>query len=203
MSKISIFLIDDHRIFLQSFHTYILTQPLFHWAGANEGDDSVFDTVLQVNPDVILLDYHLKKMNGIHILKHLRALGCPNKIIFLSMNRDIDLRNEAMSAGSNGFVTKDVDGNILLKGIINLFNGSVDYLEIPKRLEKIEGNIFGFTPQENVIAKMICKGQSSEEVAEKLFISIHTVHTHRRKILEKTKSENFIQVCQKINDGMR
>jgi two-component system secretion response regulator SsrB len=202
MSIISIFLIDDHKIFLQSFHTYILTQPLFQWVGSNEGDDEVFDTVLKINPDVILLDYHLRKMSGIQILKHLRTKGFTKKIIFLSMNRDIELRKEAMDAGSNGFVTKDVDGTILLNSIINLFYGNIDYLEIPKRLEKMENNIFGFTPQEIVIAKMICKGQSSEDVAMKLFISIHTVHTHRRKILEKTKSENFIQVCQKINASL-
>lgn len=199
MKKTSLYLIDDHKIFLQSFQAYILTQPAFDWYGSNEGEESAVRQIIQLDPDVVLLDFHLRVTNGIEVLKNLRSAGFRGKIIFLSMNRDLQVRKEVRSLGANGFVSKDVDGNILLSGIRNLLGGQVDYLELPKGIENNHENLFHFTPQEELIARMICKGVSSEEVAQKLFISIHTVHTHRRRILEKTNSDNFMQVCQKIN----
>jgi DNA-binding NarL/FixJ family response regulator len=202
MKKITLYLIDDHKMFLQSFHAYILTQPGFDWYGANEGDESVIELVLQLYPEVVLLDYHLRTTNGLEVLKKLRSAGFKGKIIFLSMNRDLQLRKEIKSFGADGFVSKDVDGNILVSGITNLLDGTFDYLELPKDIQNPDVNMFCFTPQEELIARMICMGISSKEVAQKLFISIHTVHTHRRRILEKTHSENFIQVCQKISFGI-
>jgi DNA-binding NarL/FixJ family response regulator len=199
MNKITIYLIDDHKIFLQSFHAYIQTQPSFVWNGANEGDESVIEEVLKLDPRVILLDYHLKTTNGLEVLKKLKSAGFKGKVIFLSMDRGIQLRKEVKSFGADGFVSKDVDGNILVSGIKNLLDGTVEFLELPKEILNTDENLFRFTPQEDLIARMICKGVSSEEVAQKLFISIHTVHTHRRRILEKTNSENFIQVCRKVN----
>lgn len=115
------------------------------------------------------------------------------------MNRDMQIRKQLRFFGANGFVSKDVDGNILLSGILGLLKGDIEYLELPKEIEYVPKNLFHLTPQEELIASMICKGISSEDVAQKLFISIHTVHTHRRRILEKTNSENFMQVCQKIS----
>jgi DNA-binding NarL/FixJ family response regulator len=199
MKKISLYLIDDHKIFLQSFHAYILTQEAFNWFGSNEGDESAIQQISQLNPDVVLLDFHLRKINGFEILKNLRSANFIGKIIFLSMNRDMQIRKQLRFFGANGFVSKDVDGNILLSGILGLLKGDIEYLELPKEIEYVPKNLFHLTPQEELIASMICKGISSEDVAQKLFISIHTVHTHRRRILEKTNSENFMQVCQKIS----
>ena len=199
MNKISIYLIDDHKIFLQSFHAYILTQPAFEWYGANEGEESAIDQLIHSSPHVVLLDYHLRTINGLEILEKLKTAGFKGKIIFLSMNRDLPIRKEVKLLGADGFVSKDVDGNILLSGIKNLMDGKLDYLELPKGAEQTTEKQFNFTPQEDLIARMICNGVSSEEVAKKLFISIHTVHTHRRRILEKSKSENFIQVCSKLS----
>jgi DNA-binding NarL/FixJ family response regulator len=199
MKKISLYLIDDHKIFLQSFQAYILIQPDFDWLGSNVGETSAIEQVTELQPDVILLDFHLRSTNGLEILKSLRSAGYQGKIIFLSMTRDLQVRKEVRLFGADGFVSKDVDGNILLSGIQSLLDERIMYLELPKVIHPTHENIFQFTPQEELIAKMICKGVSSEDVAQKLFISIHTVHTHRRRILEKTNSDNFMQVCQKIN----
>lgn len=199
MKKISLYLIDDHKIFLQSFQAYILTQPDFDWFGSNEGEESAIQQVIQLNPDVVLLDFHLRTTNGLEVLKNLRSAGFKGKIIFLSMNRDLQIRKEVRFFGADGFVSKDVDGNILLSGILSLLDNKTEYLELPKGIQPTHDNLFHFTPQEELIAKMICRGISSEDVAKRLFISIHTVHTHRRRILEKTNSDNFMQVCQKIN----
>jgi two-component system response regulator NreC len=116
----------------------------------------------------------------------------------LTMNRDSYIRQAARLQGVNGFVSKEVDGELLLDGLVQLVDGQIDYLELITHSQEQELLPFNLTPQEKKVADLICSGQSTEEVATQLSISIHTVHTHRRRILEKTGADNFMQVCQKL-----
>ena len=114
------------------------------------------------------------------------------------MNRDRMIRQAARHQGANGFVAKEVDGEELLAGIKQLVNKEIEYLELLGERDSLLANPFGLTPQEKIIAELVCGGLSTEDIAQQLQISIHTVHTHRRRILDKTGAENFIQVCQKL-----
>lgn len=197
-NAISIFLIDDHTIFSQSFGAYVSTRQDFSWKGSAKGDGRVMQQVLQLNPKVVLLDFHLGAYNGFRILEQLREKKFEGFIILLTMNRDRMVKEAARHHGANGFVAKEVDGEELLTGIKQLVNTEIEYLELLGDNSSLPANPFGLTPQEKLIAELVCSGLSTEEVARKLEISIHTVHTHRRRILEKTSAENFIQVCQKL-----
>lgn len=197
-SPISVFLIDDHTIFSQSFGAYVSTHSDFSWKGSANGDGRVVQQVLQLNPQVVLLDFHLGAYNGLHILQLLREKGFSKWVVLLTMNRDRMVREAARHQGANGFVTKEVNGEELLLGITQLVRGEIKYLEIVGDVDTPVVSSYGLTPQEKLIANLVCSGLNSEDIANKLEISVHTVHTHRRRILEKTNSENFMQVCQKL-----
>jgi DNA-binding NarL/FixJ family response regulator len=196
-NTISVFLVDDHTIFAQSFGAYMVTFPQFIWKGSADGSEKTIRDVLRISPRVLLLDYHLKQKTGFEIAQELRRCGYTNSIVLLTMNRDSYIRQAARTQGVNGFVSKEIDGELLLDGLTQLVEGEIDYLELITTSQ--EQLPFKLTPQEKRIADLICSGQSTEEVATLLSISIHTVHTHRRRILEKTGAENFIQVCQKLS----
>ncbi len=195
-NSISVFLIDDHTIFAQSFGAYMATFTQFIWKGSADGSEKSMREVLRISPTVLLLDYHLKEKTGLEIAQALRQSGYSNSIVLLTMNRDSYIRQAAKLQGLNGFVSKEVDGELLLDGIVQLVNGQIDYLELITHSQELLP--FKLTPQEKKVANLICSGQSTEEVATQLSISIHTVHTHRRRILEKTGADNFMQVCQKL-----
>lgn len=197
-SPISLFLIDDHTIFSQSFGAYVSTRPDFSWKGSANGDGRVVKQILQLNPQVVLLDFHLGAFNGLHLLQLLREKGFSQWVVLLTMNRDRVVREAARHQGANGFVTKEVNGEELLVGILKLVNGEIEYLELVGDVEAPIVSPYGLTPQEKLIADLVCSGLSSDDIANKLEISVHTVHTHRRRILEKTGAENFMQVCQKL-----
>ena len=146
-----------------------------------------------------MLDYHLRQRTGFEIAQDLRRSGYLNSIILLTMNRDSYIRQTARAQGINGFVSKEIDGELLLNGLTQLVSGQIDYLELITPSQEKEKLPFKLTPQEKRIADLICAGQSTEEIAFHLSISIHTVHTHRRRILDKTGAENFMQVCQKLS----
>jgi|694.fasta_scaffold61603_3 DNA-binding NarL/FixJ family response regulator len=197
-STISVFLIDDHTIFAQSFGAYMATFSQFSWKGSADGSEKTIREVLRISPRVLLLDYHLKQNTGLEIAQELRVSGYSNSIVMLTMNRDSYIRQAARLQGVNGFVSKEVDGELLLDGLVQLVDGQIDYLELITHSQEQELLPFNLTPQEKKVADLICSGQSTEEVATQLSISIHTVHTHRRRILEKTGADNFMQVCQKL-----
>jgi DNA-binding NarL/FixJ family response regulator len=202
MSKpISIFLVDDHRVFSQSFESYIHTQGDFIWAGSGVGDTRTVNEILRLRPDILLLDYHLSAHTGLDVLEILRSKGFPGYIILLTMNRDPHVKIAVKTVGVNGFVSKETDGVDLLNGIRQLFLGEIDFLELTPKSSSPSVNLYQLTAQEKYIADLVCAGLESEEIANQLHISIHTVNTHRRKILSKTHSENFVQVCLKIKSS--
>jgi DNA-binding NarL/FixJ family response regulator len=197
--SISIYLVDDHKIFTQSFQVFITLQERFVWRGSSVGDRRTISEVLHFRPTVVLMDYHLKRENGIELLKQLRSCGYNGKIVFLTMNRDHQIRASAKAYGANGFISKDIDGHELLEGIRRLVKGSDEYLELPAGVMAAQPyKTLGLTPQERRVAEMICAGLKTDKIAESLNISIHTLYTHRKHILEKTGSEHFMEVCSKI-----
>lgn len=196
---ISIFLIDDHKIFSQSFEAFILTKTEFIWKGSADGTGRTINDVIQIKPMILLLDFHLKEVNGLELLKQLREKFFNGLIIMLTMNRDPKICTAAKSFGANGFVSKDAESHDLLQGIIQLVNGKIDFLEINQIKKEKDENPYKLTRQEKSIAEMVCSGMNSEAVANRLNISIHTVHTHRRRILEKTNSLTFLEVCNKLS----
>lgn len=197
-NQLSIYLVDDHMIFRQSFEAYLSTQEGFRFVGAGTGQEPTLQEILYRRPDIVLLDFHLDRGNGIDLLQKLRQAGYAGKVVFLTMNRDSRIRETVRPLGADGFVSKDVDGNALLAGLQSLLLHQTPYLEISDDVLSSLENPFQLTKQELKVARLVCSGLSSEEVAGKLFISIHTVHTHRRRILEKTASGTFIEVCRKL-----
>lgn len=194
----SIYLVDDHMIFRQSFEAYLSTQTGLRFVGASAGQENTLGEIIARKPDIVLLDFHLERENGIDLLQRLRENGFKGKIVFLTMNRDSRVRDAVRSQGANGFVSKDADGHALLEGLESLMEARIDYLEMPAGNQNPQTNPYQLTKQEWKIATLVCSGLNSEEIAEKLFISIHTVHTHRRRILEKTGAGTFMEVCRKL-----
>jgi DNA-binding NarL/FixJ family response regulator len=198
-NPITLFLVDDHKIFSQSFEAYVSTQPGFLWKGSAEGSGTDVRQVMQASPRVLLLDFHLREMNGLEFLKRLREQGFEGLIVMLTMNRDEMIRVSARNWGADGFVSKDADGQELLHGLRSLALGETDYLEIPYASRDRSDNTYSLTRQERLVAGLVCSGRNSEQISRELNISIHTVHTHRRRILDKTQSSTFMEVCQKLS----
>jgi DNA-binding NarL/FixJ family response regulator len=196
--RLSIFLVDDHMIFRQSFEAFLSTQEGVRFVGSGNGQSRTVPDILSLQPRIVLLDFHLERENGLELLQKLREAGFQGKIVFLTMNRDARIRDAARVLGADGFVSKDADGHALLAGLSTLASGQTDYLDMSVDGPADTSNPYQLTRQEMTIARLVCSGLNSEEVAERLFISIHTVHTHRRRILEKTGAGTFIEVCRKL-----
>lgn len=196
----NILLVDDHKVIrrvLADFLREELEATVFEGNNGIEGVNSFFgDTTF----DLVIADINMPQMDGIEMVEKIRAQDKSVKIIALSMMDDSHSIKKMLKAGANGYVLKVGDTNELINAISNVMNDQSFYSPsvtetimtsiTTKRGEKskhIEANL---SNREKEVLRLIIDEYSNKEIGDKLFISIRTVETHKRHLLEKTGSKN-------------
>ncbi|MCA6422833.1 MAG: response regulator transcription factor [Flavobacterium sp.] len=205
---IRIALVDDHQLFRKSLTLLLSTF---------EGVEVVFDTddgtiLLEKldsgEPiDVVLLDIQMPILDGFEICKLLKKNYPDVKILIVSQLTTKEAVHKIMDCGANGFFTKNSPPELLEQAIKNVINKDYYFdMELAAVVreailwEKKVYTNFNFTQKVSLtsceveIILMACKELSSIEIGDKLCISTRTVEKHRKRIMEKTESKNFIGV---------
>lgn len=201
MKKTSLFIIDDHTLFTESFKSYIENDNTFSWAGSSSEFEHSLEQIESSKPEIILIDYHLKNENGLDVLGKINQLSYKAIPIFLTMNRDERVKDLAISKGAKGFLLKDMEAKEIINALLSIMRDGKIY--IPEKSFFDQGNCQNkvmeeLTTREYEIALLTCRGLSSKEISRKLFISLLTVKTHRRNILNKLCAKNALEVCKMI-----
>jgi DNA-binding NarL/FixJ family response regulator len=205
---IRIALVDDHQLFRKSLSLLIATF---------EDVEVVFDTddgtkLLErlengEQIDVVLLDIQMPIMDGFEICTLLKKSNPDVKILIVSQLTTKEAVHKIMDCGANGFFTKNSPPELLeqaIKGIVNKdYYFDMELAAVVREAilweKKVQSN-FNFTQKINLTGReveiilMACKEMSSIEIGDKLCISTRTVEKHRKRIMEKTESKNFIGV---------
>lgn len=193
--RIKVCSIDDHILFVESFQAYLSIHPDIEFVKAYTESALAFEEVMDLAIDILLIDLNMPSIDGLALMKRLLISGFKGKIVILTMENSFEKLKTCREYGGSGYVTKDSPGALLLSGLKALHRNEIAFLE----LHNIEKRLPLLTKQEYFIAALVCQGMNSERIANKLFISVHTVNTHRRRILDKTECKNFIEVCLKLN----
>jgi DNA-binding NarL/FixJ family response regulator len=196
MNQIKIAIIDDHDLFREGIKLVI---------GQIENFEVVFDTsngnlfleFLQNSiPDVVLMDISMPVIDGVETTQKAIAL-CPNlNVIALSMFSDFTHYTQMINAGVKGFILKKSNKFELQQAIHAVFSGG-NYFgqEILQKMafQSVHFSAAGnqLTPRELDIINLVCKGFTSQEISDKLFISLKTVEVHRTNIFRKTEVRNI------------
>jgi DNA-binding NarL/FixJ family response regulator len=202
LQKYSIYICDDHLLFLESIEAFFNLQDKYVCIGHAGTLEKAFTEIIELKPDIVLIDYHLKEKNGLDLLKMLRSSSFESKCLMLTMRRDVSIRNKAKELGGNGYLLKSIGAEDLMLAIEKITQGSgrfFDSLE-QERLKSGEGETKLLSNRELEIAKLVCKEFSSDEIAEKLNLSFHTIRTHRKNILKKLKLKNTIDLLKMLNE---
>ncbi len=203
MKTIKIVLADDHVILRGGLKAVLMTEKNFEILGeANDGEEAVM-MVRALNPDIVILDIQMPKMNGIEAVHAIRKFDKQVKILMLTMYEGAKYVVDAVSLGINGYVFKMDDMHELLTAINRLAAGE-DYFgervtEILQNEKAIKGRFAGVAPilltnREKEIVRLIAAGRTSQEIAELLFISYFTVGKHRKNILRKLGLKNTAEL---------
>lgn len=153
-------------------------------------------TILKrANPDMVILDISMPNLRGIEAAQEIRRCFPAVAILFLSMHKSREYLQKALAAGAKGYVLKEDSGSELIHAIETIRSGG-SYLS-PMLMEELSEDPIGIcsglrqfpedplTTRERQILQLIADGKTSREIAQLLFISIHTVHSHRKNIKRK------------------
>lgn len=158
------------------------------------------------NIDLVLSDFNMPEMNGIELTYQIRQQFPTVKILLLTVSEDANTIQEAFQAGVSGYVMKKAGKAELEKALQVIFSGQKYYsesvvFELLNRdkkmsdlvmMEAIKEDLSNLSDREIEIIKLIAHELSTNEIAEKLFLSPATVETHRHNILKKLNLKNSI-----------
>jgi DNA-binding NarL/FixJ family response regulator len=196
MKDRSIYICDDHRLFLESIEIFFGLKDGYHCIGHAEEISEALREIKIYKPDIILIDYHLKNENGLELLEKIKALGLSSHCFMLTMKRDAQIRNRAMELGARGYLLKTIGA----EQMIAAFEACMDdedffYDAIDNNpFKESPGLVAQLTSRELEIARLVCQELSSEQIAGRLYLSLHTVNTHRKNILKKINAKNAIDI---------
>ena len=187
-----ILLADDHTLVRQGLRRILETQPgLQVVAEASSGVEAV-NLALEHSPNMVLLDVGMKGLNGLEALTQLRRNAPDVAVLMLSMHADERYVVRAVREGANGYVLKDCVEEELIAAILavrrgrRFFSPEVDrFLRLRQPDESLDDRYDRLTDRERHIYQLLAEGNSNKEIAHQLSLSLHTIETHRARIMEK------------------
>jgi two-component system nitrate/nitrite response regulator NarL len=196
-----ILLIDDHPLFRSGVVQLVRSDEDLELAGeASDGSTGV-ELARRLDPDLILVDMNMKPMNGIETLRALKAAGVRARCVVLTVSDDGRDVLEAMRAGADGYLLKDlepeelsvrikqaVQGNVVLES--SLAGVLAHALNAPPRL--LEADL---TEREQEILGLLADGCSNKEIARELTISDATVKVHIKHLLRKLNVKSRLEAA--------
>jgi DNA-binding NarL/FixJ family response regulator len=208
MPKARVLLADDHRLLLEAFEK--LLQPDFEVVGAVGDGHALLAAAVELNPDVIVLDIAMPKMNGMVAAKRLKQMMPEVKLIFLTVNEDADFASEAMRIGASGYLLKSSAASELFQAIEVALEGRsyvtpmimremVTSLAHGRQTDKAPAKL---TTRQREVLQLLAEGNSMKEVANLLDVSPRTVAFHKYRIMEEfglKKSADLVRFAIKHN----
>jgi two-component system response regulator NreC len=193
--KIKLLIADDHAILRQGLRRILEAEPDMSVIGeAATGIDAV-KRARQLKPDVVIMDISMPDQDGIESMRQI-VKTLSSRVLILTVHTEHHVISEAVSAGASGYLAKDSLDSELISAVRTVVHGGTVFSpNVSKRLAESsqapQSGIGGYrslellTSREREVFLMLAEGKSPTEVANSLFVSPKTVHTHRQHIMEK------------------
>ncbi len=206
-TKIRIAIADDHPVFRDAVRALLSLEPdLEIVAEAKDGDEAI-NVVKQENPDILLLDLLMPRLDGLSALQRIRSEGLGTKVIILTVSEDETSHVLAMKYGAAGIVRKSMATNFLVEGIRRVQQGEVclddKAMALVLRKFSTQRKLPPVSRRESEIVSLVCQGFRNKEIAAKLFIAEDTVKSHLSHIYDKFGvSDRMHLVLYAIESGL-
>jgi DNA-binding NarL/FixJ family response regulator len=181
-----------------------LLEPEYEVIGCVGDGRSLLKAAADLKPDLVLADVGMPLLNGLDAGRELKKLTPSVKLIFLTMNPDPDVANEAFRIGASGYVLKTSREDELLKAVHNAVRGTSyvtpqvahaieqKFIRDPKSLDRPKH----LTDRQSETLQLLAEGRSLKEIASILHISVRTVRFHKYRIMEELGISNIAELVQ-------
>lgn len=192
---IKIVVADDHQLFRNGLRALLQADENFELVGEADTGEALLKLVAGHAVDIILLDISLPDKSGLDILPVIRDRHPDVKCIMLTMHEELQYVKESLKKGAFGYLLKDTNETELREAIYNVYEGKRHFKNKVSELLLEDMSGAGspspiLSEREIEIVKMVAEGKITKEIADKLFISVRTVETHRSRIMKKLGAAN-------------
>lgn len=196
---IKVAIVDDHKFIVESLAHGIDGSGFAEVVGKAYSVDECFDMLAQCKPDVVLLDVSLNESNSINICPDLLQKHPETKILILTSYANSAVISRAFSSGASGYIIKTASIELILEGIKCVASGGTFQCEETKKIMEDDDNEYiPLTKRELQILSLIVEGYTCKEIADKLFLSYHTVHDYYKYLRLKLKADNTAVMVKKV-----
>jgi DNA-binding NarL/FixJ family response regulator len=196
VNKVRIVVTDDHTLIRRGIVGLLDAQPDMEVVGEAGNTHEALERVAALSPDVVLMDIAMPDGNGIDAAREMKKRFPGVQVLMLTVHDREDYLFQALRAGAAGYILKGADVQDLLLAVRTVHRGEV-YL-YPSLTKKLLGDFLqraeagedrasfdNLSEREREVLRLIAQGKTSPEIARMLFLSPHTVQTHRDHIMEK------------------
>ena len=201
-----VLLVDDHELFLEGLRGLLEKAPDIEQVGAARDGFEAMEQVELLQPDVVLMDMTMPRLNGIQATQQITERFPGVKVLVLSMHGDRRFIVESLKVGARGYVLKECTSQELCTAIGVVMSGQYylappvmsviveDYLRLLAAED--EADNCPLSDRELDVLKLLVKGCNAKQIAEQLNISKNTVDTHRRHVLDKLGCNSMAELTR-------
>ena len=199
---IKVFIVDDHEIFRNGLKLVFSKNKEIDVVGESGSGEEFLQLMDNIDFDVVLMDIKMKGINGIETTEKAMLKKPDLKVLVLSTFGEEEFLQQIINAGARGFLLKNVDKQTLFNAI-SLVHNNQNYFS-PELLPFFTNKFINrnnhdeheaeLSKRELEVLVLISEGLTNAEIADKLFISIRTVDTHKNNLISKTGSKNVVSL---------
>ena len=189
---------DDHSVVRQGIRGVLEEINGLDVVGEVGDGVEALAMVIDLSPDVVVLDVNMPAMSGLEVTMALREEGSPVRVLILSMHDDPEYVLQAVRAGADGYVLKDVSPAELRDAVVAVHEGRDHFTaRVTQQLsvglrreieeEQLRTRVGSLTQREREVLLLVAQGMTNREAGGKLEISPRTVETHRERVMDKLR----------------
>ncbi len=193
-----VFIVDDHYMVIEGIRSLLQNEKGIEWVGHASNAASCLAFLQKQLPDVILMDINLPDKSGIDLCKEVIGKYPSVFIIGLSTFNQQSFIQKMMDNGASGYVLKNATQEELMEAVEAVMKGKTYLSEEASQVlrKNADADIPVLTRREKEVLELIADGLTNNEIAQKLFISVATVDTHRKNLLAKFEAKNIASLIK-------
>ncbi len=209
MEKIKLILVDDHQLVRTGIANLLAGELGFEIIGEAAEAKDFFDLLKHKHPDIAILDIALPGMSGIDITKRLHNDFPGIRILILSMHTSEEFIFNAINSGARGYLPKNTSRKELVEAVYAIHRGeeyfaeSISNVILKSYIKKAKSDVQDEDNSENLLSKreievlkLFAEGKTNQEIADKLFISIRTVESHKNHIMARLELKTTVDLVK-------
>jgi two-component system, NarL family, response regulator NreC len=214
---IRILIADDHKIVCDGLKALLEAQPDMEIVAQAENGREAVKLVQKQKPDMVIMDVAMPDLNGLEAVRQILSTHPHIKVIALSMHADRRYVTGMLSAGASGYILKHCAFEELVHAIRVVLSNQV-YLsptiagivvqelaqsKSSRPQQSTSSSNQALTPREREVLQLIAEGHSAREIAQRLHLSVKTIETHRRQMMEKLEIRSIADLTKfAIREGL-